>query len=185
MWLKMRSNFLYFSGTRVRKRERRTSMSERVMLYSSYPATFEEFLSVIQAAGGNSASPIEEGYDLLGRIENGERHVLISGEKNPPDPDHFLKENLPFLGQELFEEIQAKLGAKPVRSFHISIGYAPKSGLLAVSFAYQFALCWPCIVYADVFEKEEWKVKVYGKEDIERLSNAGEAFTTYGMDEEE
>src|SRR5579863_10453568 len=153
-------------------------MSERVMLYSRYPITFDKLSVAIRAAGGEPVAPRGEGFDFLGKIEEGERHILISG-RPPQDASRFQDENLPYLEQELWEEIVSKLGGKPVVSFHVGIGYAPRSGLLAVEFAYQCAIRWPCIVYADVFEEGEWGVKVYAKADIVQLRAAGQAFTTY------
>ena len=155
-------------------------MSERVMMYSSYPITFDKLSVAILAAGGEPVTPRGEEFGLLGRIEDGERHVLISG-CPPQDAPSFQDGELPYLGQELWEEILSKLGGKPVISFHVGIGYAPRSGLLAVEFAYQCAIRWPCIVYADVFEEGEWGVKVYANADIVQLRAAGQAFTTYGM----
>jgi len=155
-------------------------MTQRVMLYSSYPITFDKLSVAILAAGGEPVAPRGEGFDLLGRIEDGERHIFISG-RPPQDASRFQDRNLPYLGQELWEEILSRLGGKPVVSFHVEIGYAPRSGLLAVEFAYQCAIRWPCIVYADVFEEGEWGVKVYAKADIERLRAEGKAYTTSGM----
>ena len=159
-------------------------MSERVMLYSSHPLTAEDVWVAVRAAGGEPVMPEDEEYGLLGRVEEGKRYVLISGSKRPMDGDRFWETNLPYLGQELLEEICAKLGSKPRVSFLITIGYAPRSGLLAVSFAYQCAIRWPCIVYADVYAEGEWGVKVYTSAEIVQLSSAGEAFTSYGMTDE-
>ena len=118
-------------------------------------------------------------------MEDGKRHVLISGSRNPKNPSRFWEENLPYIGKELLEEIEAKLGGKPVASFLIGIGYAPRSGLLAVELAYQCAVRWPCIVWAEVFEQGKFAVNVYTREDMERLRREGEAFTGYGMDDDD
>ena len=160
-------------------------MSERVMMYTSYPLTFDELSAAVLAAGGKSVVPVDEKYDLLGRVEDGKRHVLISGSRNPKNPSRFWEENLPYIGKELLEEIEAKLGGKPVASFLIGIGYAPRSGLLAVELAYQCAVRWPCIVWAEVFEQGKFAVNVYTREDMERLRREGEAFTGYGMDDDD
>jgi hypothetical protein len=159
-------------------------VSERVMLYSSHPLTAEDLWVAVRAAGGEPVVPEDEDYDLLGRVEEGKRYVLISGRKRPMDGERFWETNLPYLGQELLEELCAKLGSKPRVSFLIAIGYEPRSGLLAVSFAYQCAIRWPCIVYADVYAGQTWEVKVYTKAEIEQLYSAGEAFTSYGMTDE-
>ncbi len=158
-------------------------MSERVMMYTSYPLTFDELSAAILAAGGESIVPVDDKYDLLGRVEDGERHVLVYGSRNPQTPLQFREENLPYIGKELLEEIEAKLGGKPVASFLLGIGHAPRSGLLAVKLAYQCAVRWPCIVWAEVFEKGKFEIKVYTREDMERMRAEGKAFTGYGMDE--
>lgn len=98
---------------------------------------------------------------------------------------HFREEKLRYIGKELLEEIEAKLGGKPVASFLIRIGYAPRSGLLAVELVYQCAARWPCLVWAEVFEQGKFALKVYTREDMERLRTEGEAFTGYGMDDDE
>ena len=164
-------------------------MSESVMMYTSYPLTFEELSEAVLAAGGEPVAPVDEKYDLLGRVEDGERHVLISGSRYPQDPSRFWEENLPYIGRELLEEIEAKLGAKPVASFLLGIGHAYSSGLLTVELAYQCAVRWPCIVWGEVLEEGEIVVKVYTREDMERLRKEGGTFTGHGMidddDEEE
>lgn len=160
-------------------------MSERVMMYTSYPLTFDELSTAILAAGGEPIVPIDDKYDLLGRVEDGERHVFISGSRNSQTPSHFWEEKLPYIGKDLLEEIEAKLGRKPVASFLLGIGHAPRSGLLAVELAYQCAVRWPCIVWAEVFEQGKFAIKVYTREDMERLRIEGKAFTDYGMDDDE
>ena len=63
-------------------------MSERVMLYSSYPITFDKLSVAILATGGEPVTPRGEEFGSLGRIEDGERHVLISG-RPPQDAPSF------------------------------------------------------------------------------------------------
>jgi len=156
-------------------------MAERVMMYTSYPLTFDELSEAVLAAGGEPVIPVNDEYDLLGRVEDGKRHVLISGSRHPQDPSRFWEENLPYIGKELLEEIEAKLGGKPVASFLLGIGHAPRSGLLAVELAYQCAVRWPCIVWGEVLEEGEIVVKVYTREDMERLRKEGGTFTGHGM----
>ena len=161
-------------------------MSENVRLYSSHLITVEELRSVLLAVGGKPVAPMDKGFTLLGVVEEGKRHILISGDPDPKDdPQRFWSENAPYLGQEFLQEVQTKLGAKPVISLYVEIGHAPKSGLLAVRFAYQCALRWPCIGSAEVFEDKEWILKIYTKEDMERLLAEGQAFTTCGMDDDD
>lgn len=158
-------------------------MSERVMLYTCYPLNFDELSDAILAAGGKpdpTASKSE--HDLLGRIEEGKRYILLSGYRKPDmESSQFWEDTVFHLGPELSEEIASKLGAKPVTSFHIQIGYGPRSGLLAVELGYQCALRWPCIVWAEIFEAGQWVVKVFTLEDMEHLKAEGKAFTDYGM----
>lgn len=157
-------------------------MSERVMLYTSHPMTFEDLSTAIVAAGGKPDPSAGDEYDILGRIEEGERHILVSGYRKPDmEPSQFWDDTVFHLGQNLALEIEAKLGAKPVTSFYIEIGHGPRSGLLAVELGYQCALRWPCIVWAEVFEAGQWVVKVFTLEDMQRLRSEGKAFTTYGM----
>ena len=156
-------------------------MSERVMMYTSYPLTFDEVSIAVLAAGGEPVVPIDDEYDLLGRVVDGKRHVLLSGSRHPQDPSRFWEEKLSYIGKELLEEIEARLGGKPVASFLLGIGYAYSSGLLAVELAYQCAVRWPCIVWGEVLEEGEIVVKVYTREDMERLRKEGKTFTGHGM----
>jgi hypothetical protein len=165
-------------------------MSEHVTLYSSHLITFEDLKIALHVAGGESVEPTSDRYSLLGRVEEGDRHVTVWGYSNPKeDPQAFWEKNEPYLGLEVLEEIETKLGAKPIISFAIDIGHAPRSGLLAVELAYQCAIRWPSVVWAEVFENEDWIIKIYTLEDMERLRAEGKAFTSYGMyyedDEEE
>ena len=79
-------------------------MSERVMMYTSYPLTFDELSAAVLAAGGEAVVPVDEKYDLLGRVEDGKRAVWIYGSRNPKDPSHFWEEKLTYIGKELLEE---------------------------------------------------------------------------------
>jgi hypothetical protein len=165
-------------------------MSEHVTLYSSHLITFEDLKSALRAAGGEPEKrPDDVSFSLLGRVEDGDRHVILWGNPHPKeDPQAFWKKKEPYLGQEVLEEIETKLGAKPLISFAIDIGHASRSGLLAVELAYQCAIRWPCVVWAEVFENEDWIIKISTLEDMERLRAEGKAFTSYGMyyeDEEE
>jgi len=152
------------------------------MLYTSYPLTFDELSEALLAAGGEPDPPVSDEFDLLGRVEEGKRYILLSGHRKPDmEPSQFWEDTVFHLGPELSEEIAAKLGARPVTSFHIQIGYGVRSGLLAVELGYQCALRWPCIVWAEIFEAGQWIVKVFTVEDMEHLKAEGQAFTDYGM----
>lgn len=163
-------------------------MSEHVTLYSSHPITFEELREAIVASGGEPVVPERASgiRDLLGRIEDEVRYIYIYGDAKPGDPGRFWDTEVYYLGKEVMEEIATKLGAKPVVSFMLKIGYTAKSGLLAMRLAQQCARRWPCVVRAEVFEDGEWKINIYTQEDMEPLLREGKAFTTYGMlDEDE
>jgi len=161
-------------------------MSEDVSLYSSYPLTFEELSEAILASGGEPKPLGSDEFDLLGRVEEGERYILISGHRRQHmEPAQFWEQTVFHLGMDLAEEIASKLGAKPVTSYLIEIGYGPRSGLLAVELGYQCALRWPCIVWAEIFEAGQWVVKVFTVKEMERLRSEGKAFTTYGMYDDE
>ncbi len=163
-------------------------MTERVMLYSSHPITLEELSPLIRALGGSVVTPDSNEYRVLGSIEQGERYIIVSGWPDPRELPTKYWEDYQFANEEL---TVSKLGARPRSSFHIEIGYGPKSGLLAVELAYQCALRWPCVVFAEeaigAEMKDGWIAKihtqeiVYTKEDMERLRSEGKAFTSYGM----
>jgi len=167
------------------------SMTERVMLYSSRPITLEELSPLIRALGGSVVTPDSNEYRVLGSIEQGERYIIVSGNPVPPQSTTDFWEEDKFDDEKLSNEIVSKLGARPRASFHIEIGYGPKSGLLAVELAYQCALRWPCVVFAEeaigAERKDGWIAKihtqeiVYTKEDMESLRSEGKAFTSYGM----
>ena len=178
-------------------------MSEQHLLYSSYPISFEELSEAILAAGGETFS-LEEmkaalsasghdperwedsEYTRLGQVKNGKAYVLIQGSRHTENnPTRFWEENEPYIGAELLREITEKLSGKPVVSFSLEPGHASRSGLLAVELAYQCAIRWPCVVWAEVFEDGNWVIKVYTREDMERLRAEGKAFTDYGMEDED
>lgn len=166
-------------------------MTERVLLYSSHPITLEELSPLIRALGGVVVTPDSNEYRVLGSIRQGERYIIVSGNPVPPQSATDFWEEDKFDDEMLSNEIVFRLGARPQSSFHIEIGYGPKSGLLAVELAYQCTLRWPCVVFAEeaigIERKDGWISKihtekiVYTKEDIKRLRSEGKAFTSYGM----
>jgi hypothetical protein len=161
-------------------------MSEHVTLYSSHLITFEDLKIALHVAGGESVEPTSDRYSLLGRVEEGDRHVTVWGYSNPKeDPQAFWEKNEPYLGQEVLEEIETKLGAKPLTSFALDIGHAPKSSMLAVELAYQCAIRWPCVVWAEVLKEGNGTVKIYTREDMERLLAEGKDFAGYTLEDYE
>ena len=155
-------------------------MGEHVTLYSSYPFSFEELSGAILAAKGEPL-PFEERYGdyLLGRLEDGRHIIYIHGEHEPGDPVQFWEQEVYYLGEDLMNEIAAKLEGKPVVSIAMWLGGTARSEFLAVELAYHCAQRWPCVVRGEVVEQGEWKIKLYANEEIKRLRAEGKAFTAY------
>lgn len=151
-------------------------MSESVALYSSAPLSWREFNAVIQAPEQGYIR--QEGSDLLGAIEDGERYILLYGDWEVLDPEPFWEEALQY--EEHLPEIEAKLGGKPASKLVLRIGHEDGSGLLAVEFAYQCAIRWPCVVRAETWVMLEgtYVEMIYTKDDMERLLMERKTFTS-------
>ena len=152
-------------------------MSESVVLYSSHSISSEELNTVILAVGGIVHTGESK---ILGRIERGKRMVYIYGDKEAPDPKQFWEKEALYSEEENLMAIELSLGKKPVISFLLQIGHTPGSGLLAVEFASQCAMRWPCVVWAETWDAQEgdYVVKVYTKKDMDRLQAERRTFTS-------
>lgn len=109
---------------------------------------------------------------------DGERAIFLYGDWVAPDPEQFWAKELRH--NKHLPEIEAKLGARPATSFGLEIGKAYGSGLLAVELAYQCAVRWPCVVWANTWDPVEgdYVSTVYTKEDMEHLRAERRTFTT-------
>ena len=67
--------------------------------------------------------------------------------------------------------VEAGLGEKPVIDFLMQVNHLRGSGLLCVELAYQCAIRWPCVVWAETWDvlQGEYIVTVYARKDMERL----------------
>lgn len=122
-------------------------MSESVILYSSFPLSWKEIDTALQAAG--TGHVWQEGSALAGSMQDGERAIYLLGDWEALDPEQFWKKKL--RDDDSAPEIEAKLGARPVSDLMLQIGHEYGSGLLAVELAYQCALRWPCVVWAETW----------------------------------
>lgn len=147
-------------------------MLEAVVLYSSTPLSWREINEVIQSVHGGSIW--REGAKLLGSIRIGERYTTLYGDWEPQDSGQFGKKG------DTLPEVEARLGKRPSTSLLLEEGRAYGSGLLTVELAYQFALHWPCVVWADTWDPVEGThvSTVYTKEDMERLRGERRTFTS-------
>ncbi|HEU5378531.1 MAG TPA: hypothetical protein VFV38_24175 [Ktedonobacteraceae bacterium] len=117
---------------------------------------------------------------ILGRVEDSKRIVYLFGDREAPDPEQFWEKESLYADEENLQAVVAKLGKKPATSFLLQIGHEYGSGLLAVELAYQCALRWPCVVWAETWvpHKGEYIETVYTKEDMERLRAERKTFTS-------
>ena len=146
-------------------------MSETAILYSSHPITFGELEIAILAAGGEVVHEPRNGYRLLGRIEKGRQIVFLNGDLVPKSPEQFWREHLLTGSEEILQMVEAGLGEKPVIDFLMQVNHLRGSGLLCVELAYQCAIRWPCVVWAETWDvlQGEYIVTVYARKDMERL----------------